>query len=134
MKICFKNAKKSFKDTEFGVIKEFIKFLQSEVPLKKPINIEFLSKRNGEMTTGKRSRNKILILTNGRLLIDIMRTISHEWVHEFQYQQLGLDEKAKIQDIGGPVENMANILSGIFMKKFQNKKPKFKKIMYGENK
>ena len=62
-----------------------------------------------------------------------IRTLSHEWTHEFQHQKLGLKDNQKIQDIGGPEENMANVLSGIFVKKFAKKFPKYKKMMYGKN-
>jgi hypothetical protein len=85
------------------------------------------------MTTGQRRTHHIIkILSHNRLLIDILRTLSHEWVHEFQHQKLGLKEKDKVQDIGGPEENMANILAGIFMKQFQKKYPKMDKVLYDE--
>jgi hypothetical protein len=61
-----------------------------------------------------------------------MRTIAHEWSHEYQHQKLGLKDTDKIQDIGGPEENMANALSGMFVKKFAKQNPKVKNMMYGE--
>jgi hypothetical protein len=64
------------------------------------------------------------------MLVDILRTLSHEWVHEFQYQKLGLVDNAKIQNIGGPEENMSNVLSGIFIKKFDKQNPNFKDTLY----
>jgi valyl-tRNA synthetase len=54
--------------------------------------------------------------------------------HEYQHQKMGLKDDEKIQDIGGPEENMANILSGIFVKKFEKEFPKYSKILYDENK
>jgi hypothetical protein len=44
-----------------------------------------------------------------------------------------LKDNQKIQDIGGPEENMANILSGIFIKKFEKQYPNHSKLLYGEN-
>jgi hypothetical protein len=85
------------------------------------------------MTTGVRMPdNEIVVLAKGRLLIDILRTISHEWAHEFQYQKMGVGDDVKIQDIGGPEENMCNILSGIFIKKFEKKYPELSSVNYGE--
>lgn len=134
MKVCFKGMKNFFSEEEIEVIKEFTKFLQSEVPLKKEILVDFLNKRKGHMTTGSReTHHHIKVLAKDRLLIDVLRTFSHEWVHEFQHQKLGLKEKQKIQDIGGPEENMANILAGIFLKQFQKLYPKYNKIIYNEN-
>jgi hypothetical protein len=74
--------------------------------------------------------SKMFILVKNRMLIDILRTLSHEWVHEYQFQKLGLDDKKKIQDVGGPEENMSNVLSGIFIKKFDQSNPNFKNKLY----
>ena len=64
---------------------------------------------------------------------NLLRTLAHEWIHEYQYQKMGLKDNQKIQDIGGPEENMANILSGIFIKKFEKQYPNHSKLLYGEN-
>ncbi len=134
MKLCLRNQNKVFTKEQQKVIYEFFKFLQSQLKLEDPLEIEFVEKRNGGMTTGVRKpHSRILVLVKNRLLIDIMRTIAHEWVHEFQHQSLGLDKfKKKPQDIGGPVENMANVLSGIFIKKFEKSHPQFNERLYGE--
>jgi hypothetical protein len=47
---------------------------------------------------------------------------------------MGLKDNQKIQNIGGPEENMSNILSGVFLKKFEKEFPKYSKFLYGENK
>ena len=134
MKACLKNTKKYFSSEEFNLIKDFIKLLQEGLSLKKDVYITFNGQREGHMTTGVRKPgHHIHVLTKDRLLIDILRTLSHEWTHEFQHQKLGLKDTQKVQDIGGPEENMANVLSGIFVKKFAKKFPNYLKIMYGEN-
>ena len=74
------------------------------------------------MTTGVRRNDEMVVLVGGRMLIDVLRTIAHEWVHEYQIQKMGVSVDKPIQDIGGPIENMASILGSIYMKKFQNLK------------
>lgn len=133
MKVCFKGLNKFFDNEQSETIKKFIEFIQEETPLKKDIHVLFQDKRSGHMTTGQRKSPHIIkVLVHERLLIDILRTLAHEWIHEFQHQQMGLKEKAKIQDIGGPEENMANIIAGIFMKKFQKSFPELDKVLYNE--
>lgn len=133
MKVCFKGLNKFFNNEQIEVIKTFIEFIQGETSLKRDIHITFLNKRVGNMTTGQRITHHVInVLAHDRLLIDVLRTLAHEWVHEFQHQQLGLKEKTKIQDIGGPEENMANIIAGIFMKQFQKEYPELDKILYDE--
>lgn len=133
MKLPLKNISNFFSQEEIDVIKDYIKFMQRQTPLKEPVNIEFTENRPHNMTTGMRIEpNKIFVLAKDRLLVDILRTITHEWVHEYQHQKLGLGEKDKKQNIGGPDENLANILSGIMFKKFEKANEKYKKIIYGE--
>ena len=133
MKVCFKNLNKFFNNEQIEVIKTFIEFIQGETPLKKDIQITFLDERKGNMTTGQRkSYHRINVLSHNRLLVDILRTLAHEWIHEFQHQKLGLKEKTKVKDIGGPEENMANIIAGIFMKQFQKEYPEMDKVLYDE--
>jgi hypothetical protein len=130
MKVCLKGAKKFYSELEINVIKEFIQFINTDIPLNKDVRIDFLDKKTGKMTTGSRMGHKIKVLAKERMLIDVLRTLVHEWVHEFQHQKMGLKDDTKIQDIGGPEENMANVLAGIIMKKFQKEYPEFKKVIY----
>lgn len=133
MKVCFKGINKFSKPKQIEVIKEFVKYLQTELPLKDDVFITFKGGRDIKMTTGVRKPgNQIFVLADKRLLIDILRTVSHEWVHEFQHQKMGLKDNQKVPNIGGPVENMANVLSGIFLKKFDKMFPDYSPIIYEE--
>jgi hypothetical protein len=134
MKVCFKGLKKFFHDGEVDVIKDFVQFLQKQVPLNKDITITLLQNRQLPMTTGVRMPgSEIFVLAGGRLMIDILRTISHEWVHEFQHQKLGVKDFRNSKDIGGPEENMANVLSGIFLKQFDLRYPNYSAFIFGES-
>ena len=134
MKVCLKKSGEFPKKNEVLVIKKFLQFLQSQAPLNEEVRITFTDSREIPMTTGVRMPdNEIVVLAKGRLLIDILRTISHEWVHEFQYQKMGVRDDVKIQDIGGPEENLANILAGIMTKKFQKQYPDLEEVLYNES-
>jgi len=135
MKVCIKSPKSEVNQEQLEVISSFIKFLQSQLPLSSDVEVNLTSNQSTTGTTGVRMPgSKMFILAKGRMLIDILRTISHEWVHEYQYQKMGLNDKQKIQDIGGPEENMSNVLSGIFIKKFDKQNPDFKDTLYEEKK
>jgi hypothetical protein len=131
MKVCIKKNNSEISDEQLEVISAFVKFLQSQIPLSSDIQINFTDNQKETGTTGVRMPgSNISVLSKGRMLVDILRTLSHEWVHEFQYQKLGLADNAKIQNIGGPEENMSNVLSGIFIKKFDKQNPDFKDKLY----
>lgn len=133
MKVCLKGVKNFPVKGGTDLLKSFCEFLQSQVPLTNDIIVELLDTRQGSMTTGARyPGSKIQVLSSGRLPIDVLRTISHEWIHEFQTQKLGVDDTKPIQDIGGKEENMCNILTGIFIKQFEQGNPEFDSVLYNE--
>jgi hypothetical protein len=109
-------------------IQDFIKFLFENYPLKKNLEIIFLSKRVGNMTTGSRNqKNEIRILAKGRMMRDTLRTLAHEWVHEYQIDVMG----RKIgPDIGGINEDEANSIAGKLLKIFEKKHPEKEYMMY----
>jgi len=128
MKICVSGIKKqNYSEDLFG---DFLNYLQSEMPLSEDIKIILTQSREGRMTTGVREPNQMRILSGGRMLIDVLRTLSHEWVHEYQHQKMGVRDDVPIQDIGGPEENMASVLASIFLKKFQSEFPNYEKYLY----
>lgn len=128
MNLNFKADKNLFDEKQMEVIKSFIDYLHKEIPLD-DINVEFVNQRQGTMTTGVRQQDGTLkILAGGRMLLDVLRTVSHEWVHEGQHQILGWEIEG--DEIGGPYENQANSLAGVYLKKFQVNHPEFMEILY----
>jgi hypothetical protein len=90
-----------------------------------------LGKQIGGMSTGSRTDNgELKILTNNRLNRDIMRTLAHEWVHEYQMSVKG---RKKGPNIGGKNEDEANAFAGRLIKMFEKKHPELEKIMYESN-
>jgi hypothetical protein len=131
MKVCVKYKTSDLDKNDIKVLTDFVKFQQENLPLNKDVNLFFVNNRDNNMTTGVRMpQSEISVLAKGRLLIDILRTLSHEWVHEYQHQKMGVDDFSKSPDIGGPHENMANALSGIFMKRFQKEYPQHSEVLY----
>lgn len=106
----------------------FIRFLYKEFPLKRDLRIYFLGDRTGHMTTGARTPDSELkILSKGRLTRDILRTLAHEWVHEYDTTIL---EKPRTGDVGGENENKANSESGRLVKLFEKTHPDFEEWLY----
>lgn len=132
MRICVKGLK-NIKGQK-NVLKQFLEYLQSELPLKKEVTVILTSGRNDDMTTGVRKPEAMEILAGGRMNIDVLRTLAHEWVHEYQHQKMGVPEGADVPNIGGPIENMASVLASIFLKKFQQQFPQFSRTLYEQKK
>lgn len=131
MRLCLRGLKDHGYSKE--LMNDFLTLLQGELPLSEDITIHLTKDREGKMTTGVRNPDEMKILASGRMLIDVLRTISHEWVHEYQHQKMGLADDKPIQDIGGPEENMASVLGSIFIKRFQKEFPQYEDELYRQN-
>jgi len=127
MKVIFKYDKKNMKSERLDILQNFVKFLNREYKLKNNVTIQFTNKSENGMTTGSNKEGLIKVLNDGRMFIDILRTLAHEWVHEHQHQ---FDRKKGNQDIGGPDEDEANAESGRLLKQYNKEYPKKENRLY----
>jgi Fe-Mn family superoxide dismutase len=110
------------------LVEKFCNFLQKHFPIKSEFKIAFLPERIGGMTTGSRSENNLLkILTKGRMNRDILRTLAHEWVHEYQREVL---KRENGPNIGGENEDEANAEAGKLLKMFEKEYPDLDETIY----
>lgn len=128
MKVTIKHIDSDIPKENYEFYNDFIKYLQKLYPLNHNVEIKFVGERKGDMTTGQRnSKNELLILSKNRMNRDILRTLTHEWVHEYQRTVL---KRSKGPDIGGKNEDEANALSGSIIKKYEKEFPEDEKKMY----
>jgi hypothetical protein len=128
MKVTITHKNSGIPQKDYKLIDLFLRFLQKQYPLNHDLKISFLSERTGKMTTGSRTEdNEIKVLTKGRIYRDILRTLSHEWVHEYQRDVLKWKNGP---NIGGRNEDMANSEAGALMKMFERLYPGFEDKMY----
>lgn len=133
MKVTVFHIKSEVPKKYYEFYDKFIKYLQKEYPLKTDIDIKFVGDRSKNMTTGSSSKTKkrIIVLTGERLNRDILRTLAHEWIHQYQGQILNRKSK---KEIGGKNENEANAISGTLIKKFERDNPSDEPKMYNDEK
>jgi hypothetical protein len=128
MKVIIKHIDSDIPKDNYDFYNDYINYLQKQYPLKKDVTIIFRGDRIGNMTTGVRNDNsEISVLSKGRMNRDILRTLTHEWVHEFQRTILGRERGG---DIGGQNEDEANAKSGELIKKFEKYHPDEESKMY----
>jgi hypothetical protein len=103
-----------------ALLVKFLKYAINELKLQDvEVKIRLLGKSPNEpITTGCYSpQNKtISTICDGRNLIDYCRTIAHELTH--MKQDVDNRINGNEQEIGGEIENEANVIAGIVMKKF----------------
>lgn len=103
----------------------FILFCCDELGLDGVFTCRIVADRDkyGIKTTAfyKHNENLVVVYGKKRMLGDILRSVAHELVHRKQYQENRID--GPVQDIGGTIENEANAIAGMIVKKFINKHP-----------
>jgi hypothetical protein len=127
MKVTIIHKNSGIDKSEYKMYDKFIKYLQKDYPLKRDLTIIFLGERVDGMTTGSRLPHKIKVLSGNRMNRDILRTVAHEWIHEYQ---LDILNREMGPDIGGQNEDEANSESGAIMKKFEKAFPDSEERLY----
>jgi hypothetical protein len=126
MKVNLYDKSSGLGSEQINVIQDFLRFCQKNSPLKKDVDIQLLGERFGKMTTGSEILGRIKILAGGRMLIDILRTIAHEWVHEFARQR-----NIKLQGFNTvSQENFANSEAGIMIRMYEKSNPQLTALLY----
>lgn len=111
--------------TSLGKIsKDFSRFVQRELGIKNLPKISFennLDLSDEFQTFGlfQQSGPDIRIQTQGRHLLDILRTLAHELVHHQQLEIGDLDNDTEIQDL----EDSANAIAGRLLRKYYKAHP-----------
>ena len=128
MKVTIKHFDSDVPKENYSFFDDFIKYLQKKYPLKKDLTVIFVGDRKGNMTSGQRNnKGELLILSKNRMNRDILRTLAHEWYHEYDRTVLG---SPKGPDIGGHSEDDANAEAGKVLKQYEKSRPNNEKKMY----
>jgi len=126
MKVNLYDKSSGLSSEQINVIQDFLRFCQKNSPLKKDVDIQLLGERFGKMTTGSEILGRIKVLAGGRMLIDILRTVAHEWVHEFARQR-----NIKLQGFNTiSQENFANSEAGIMIRMYEKSNPQLTALLY----
>lgn len=106
---------------KIGVIKDFISFVCGKLKMQEPVSVCLRRGRDEFIQTTASyvpSDNTNHVRCGGRALVDILRSLAHELVHNRQ-RELGMFGKGDVvQNIGGHIEDQANSVAGVFIKDF----------------
>lgn len=106
---------------KIDVIKDFINFVCGKLEMSEPVKICLRRGRDEYIATTASyvpSDNENHVRCGGRALVDILRSLAHELVHNRQREVGIFDVGESIQNIGGTIEDQANSVAGVFIKDF----------------
>jgi hypothetical protein len=111
--------------TEKTLFFKFVKFAKAELGITLPFKLKLSDNRDGFKTYAYYDpANKLIaVYTKNRALGDCMRSFCHELVHHKQHQNGEIKPNEPVQDVGGKIENDANSIAGVVMKKFGYSNP-----------
>jgi hypothetical protein len=103
------------------MISQLLELCKSELDLNELPSIELIDEPTvgGGTSFGEFSNNEIKVVISERHPMDVMRTLAHELVHwKQQLEGLKLDGSD-----GSNIENQANAVAGVIMRKFAKQHP-----------
>lgn len=123
MKLFLKKKNKiELSDKDIDSLVDFIKFCAVKLGIQKDMVIILIGKHDGDLgmsTGGYNTMNgEIMARVFGRCLVDIMRSIAHELVHQRQDEKGKFEGKTEIPNIGGEIEDEANAICGQLVKMY----------------
>jgi len=125
VKIKLKQVRKNLRPNQVGIVQDFVKFLQDYSPIKNNVTIVFTDVRNENITTGKQQEYSITVFSKSRILIDILRTLAHEWVHILQLENG--DTQKKDED---SIEDQASAMASYFIREYIKSNPEHETEVY----
>lgn len=106
---------------KLSIIKDFISFARQKLDIKRRVFVSLRPERDNIIaTTAAYSpvEDKNYIRFNGRSLVDVLRSIGHEMVHNAQREKEIFKLGDKVMNVGGFIEDKANSIAGILIKDF----------------
>lgn len=107
-------------DIDVRTVSDFINFAKQELSIEDDIKIELAYERTPDLkTTAYYSLDGLVkVYVKGRAIIDVCRSIAHELVHHKQNLEGRLIDAGKDGEDGSPIENEANAVAGVLIRKY----------------
>jgi len=107
-------------DTDVRTVSDFVNFAKQYLGITDDVKVALAYERTPDLTTTAYYDLKgfIKIYVKDRAIIDVCRSIAHELVHHLQNIEDRLLNIAEDGEDGSPIENEANAVAGIIIRKY----------------
>ena len=108
------------KDTDIRQVSDFINFTKKYLGIDDDIKVALAYERTPDLTTTAfyDLNGFVKIYVKNRAIIDVCRSIAHELVHHKQNLEGRLVDAMKDGSDGSPIENEANAVAGVIIRKY----------------
>lgn len=111
----------NFDDEKKQIVRDFVSFTCNKLKMQEPVTVVLKNGRDEYISTTAAyapRENENHIRAGGRALVDILRSIGHELVHNRQRELDMFRIGEAVQNIGGAIEDQANSVAGVLIKDF----------------
>lgn len=107
------------------VISDFINFAKKYLSINDDVKVFLAFKKTPELTTTAYYNldGHLMVYAKDRAIIDVCRSIAHELVHHKQNLEGRLNNIVNDGNDGSPIENEANSVAGIIIRKYGKLNP-----------
>lgn len=112
-------------DVDVRQISDFINFAKQELGITDDVKVELAYERTPDLVTTAyyNMDGLVKVYVKDRAIIDVCRSIAHELVHHKQNLEGRLVNAAKDGEDGSPIENEANSLAGVLIRRYGKLRP-----------
>ena len=109
-------------------VAEFVNFAKAHLGITDDIRVELAFERTPEIKTTAfyDTSGRVVVYAKDRAVIDVCRSIAHELVHHKQNLEKRIKDSSAGED-GSPIENEANAVAGVIIRKYGKLKPEIYK-------
>jgi hypothetical protein len=107
-------------DMDVRAVADFVNFAKEYLGIDDDIKVSLAFERTPELKTTAYYNldGHLCVYAKNRAIIDVCRSIAHELVHHLQNIQGRLVDSVKDGEDGTPIENEANAVAGIIIRKW----------------
>lgn len=107
-------------DVDVRQISDFVNFAKQELGITDDVKVELAYERTPDLVTTAyyNMDGLVKVYVKDRAIIDVCRSIAHELVHHKQNLEGRLVNAAKDGEDGSPIENEANSVAGILIRRY----------------
>ena len=112
-------------ETDLRAVADFVNFAKEFLSISDDIKIELAFEKTPDLKTTAyyNTNGHLVVYAKDRAIVDICRSIAHELVHHKQNLKGRLVNTIKDGEDGSPIENEANAVAGIIIRKYGKIKP-----------
>jgi len=112
-------------EKDLKAIADFVNFAKEVLGIDDDMKVLLAFERTPELKTTAyyNTDGRVLVYAKDRAVVDVFRSIAHEMVHHKQNIEGRLKNIASDGEDGSPIENEANAIAGVIIRKYGKLRP-----------